>query len=55
MQMSVDGNILTIKVDLSKEFGISKSGKSISIASSRGAVTVPGRTEKVNLNIYRSH
>jgi len=34
VEMSIDGNILTIKVDLSKEFGPSTSGKSIVIASS---------------------
>ncbi len=36
VEMSVEGNILTIKVDLSKEFGASSSGKTIIVASSRG-------------------
>ena len=53
VQMVVDGNILTIKVDLSKEFGPSSSGKTIIIASTEGNVSVPDREEKVGLNVYR--
>ncbi len=53
VQMTVDGNILTIKVDLSKEFVPSSSGKTIIIASTEGSVSVPDREEKVGLNIYR--
>ena len=39
VEMSLEGNILTIKVDLSKEFGPSASGKTIIIASTEGNVT----------------
>ena len=53
VQMVVDGNILTIKVDLSKEFGPSSSGKTIIVASTEGNVSVPDREEKVGLNVYR--
>ena len=53
VQMAVEGNILTIKVDLSKEFGPSSSGKTIIIASTEGSVSVPDREEKVGLNVYR--
>jgi hypothetical protein len=53
VQMTVDGNILTIKVDLSKEFGPSSSGKTVIIASTEGNVTVPEREERVGLNVYR--
>ncbi|OGO47450.1 MAG: hypothetical protein A2W37_07245 [Chloroflexi bacterium RBG_16_63_12] len=53
VQMTVEGNILTIKVDLSKEFGPSASGKTIIIASTEGNVAVPEREEKVGLNVYR--
>ena len=53
VQMAVDGNILTIKVDLSKEFGPSSSGKTIIIASTEGNVAIPDREEKVGLNVYR--
>ena len=53
VQMTVDGTVLTIKVDLSKEFGPSSSGKTIIIASTEGKVTIPNRDEKVGLNVYR--
>ena len=53
VQLSVTGNILTITVDLSKEFGPSSSGKTIIVASTEGNVTVPEREEKVGLNVYR--
>jgi hypothetical protein len=53
VEMSVDGNILTIKVDLSKEFGPSASGKTIIIASTEGNVAITGREEaKIGLNVY---
>src|SRR5207249_10925679 len=53
VQMTVDGNILTIKVDLWKEFVPSSSGKTITSASTEGSVSVPDREEKVGLNSYR--
>ena len=54
VEMTVDGNILTIKVDLSKDFGPSSSGKTIIIASTEGNVVIPGHEEaKIGLNVYR--
>ena len=53
VEMTVEGSMLTIKVDLSKEFGPSASGKTIIIASTEGNVTIPNREEKVGLNVYR--
>ena len=53
VEMTVAGQVLTIKVDLSKEFGPSSSGKNIIIASTEGNVNVPDREEKIGLNIYR--
>ena len=53
VEMSISGNILTITVDLSKEFGPSASGKTIIIASTEGNISVPDREEKVGLNVYR--
>ena len=53
VEMSISGSILTIKVDLSKEFGPSSSGKTIIIASTEGNISVPDREEKVGLNVYR--
>jgi hypothetical protein len=53
VQMAVAGNILTITVDLTKEFGPSSSGKTIIIASTEGNIAVPEREEKIGLNVYR--
>ena len=54
--MTLEGNILTMKVDISKDFGPSKSGKSITIGTSEGNVSVPGaETIKVGLNVYKSN
>ena len=54
VEMKVDGNILTIKVDLSKEFGPSSSGKTIIIASTEGNVAIDEHEgTKIGLNVYR--
>jgi len=54
IEMSIEGNILTIKVDLSKDFGPSASGKTIIIASSEGNQSIPGKEEaKIGLNVYK--
>ncbi len=53
VDIKVEGTIMTIKVDLGKEFGPSASGKTIIIASTEGNVTVPDRDEKIGLNVYR--
>ena len=53
VEMTVENGILHIKVDLSKEFGPSSSGKTIIIASTEGNVSIPDREEKVGLNVYR--
>jgi hypothetical protein len=51
--MSIEGDALTIKVDLSKDFGPSASGKTILIASTEGNVTIPEHEEaQVGLNVY---
>ena len=53
VEMSVEGSVLRIRVDLSKEFGPSSTGKTIIIASTEGNVTIPDRQEKIGLNVYR--
>jgi hypothetical protein len=54
VEMSLDGTMLTIKVDLAKEFGKSSSGKNIIVASTEGNVSVEGREEvKLGLNVYK--
>lgn len=51
--MSRKGSTLTITVDLSKRFGYSKSGKTITVASTRGNAKAPGDDEiRVGLNVY---
>jgi hypothetical protein len=48
VDMVVEGDILTIKVDLSQQFG-----KSIIIASTEGNQSIPGNDDiKIGLNIY---
>lgn len=53
VEMRVNGNILTVTVDLAKRFGKSSSGKSIIIASTEGNQPVPDTDGvKIGLNIY---
>ena len=52
--MKVEGGKLTITADLTKEFGRSKSLKSIVIATTGGNVAVEGHEGvKVGLNVYK--
>lgn len=52
--MRPEGDRLVIAVTLAKEFGASKSGTSITIASTEGNVSVPEHEEvKIGLNVYR--
>jgi hypothetical protein len=53
VEMTVEGNTLTIKVDLTKDFGPSSSGKTIIISSTEGNISIPNRDEKIGLNVYR--
>ncbi len=53
VEISVEANILTLKIDLTKDFGESSSGKSLIIATTEGNYSLPGRDEKVGLNVYR--
>ncbi len=53
VNMEIENGILKLVVDLSKEFGPSKSGKTTIIASTEGNKPIPGRQEKIGLNIYK--
>jgi hypothetical protein len=54
IKMHVEGDTLTIVVDLKQEFGLSSSGKSITIASTEANVSIPEHEDiKIGLNIYR--
>ena len=53
-EMKLNGSILTITVDISKEFGKSSSGKSIIIGSTEGNVSVPEKQDiKIGVNVYK--
>lgn len=53
VEIEVKGSILTLRVDLSQEFGPSASGKTTIVASTEGNVSVPEHDVKVGLNVYR--
>lgn len=53
VELSVEGDILTIRVDLTRDFGPSSSGKTTIVASTEGNVAVEGRDVRVGLNVYR--
>jgi len=54
VEMKMEGNILMIRVDLTKEFGPSASGKTIIIASTEGNISIPDQDEiKIGLNVYK--
>ena len=53
VELKVEGDVLTIRVDLTKEFGPSSSGKTTIVASTEGNVAVPDHEVKVGLNVYR--
>jgi len=55
IETKVTGSTLTITIDLDHRGGISKSGKSISIASTQGNKTIDGpdgQAVKLGLNCY---
>lgn len=54
IQMEVKGNVLTLTIDLSKDFGPSTSGKTTIVASSNGNAAVPGHANiRFGLNVYK--
>ncbi len=54
VEVTVKGNVMTLKIDLSKMQGLSKSGKTEVIASTLGNVPIPGKESyRLGLNCYR--
>ena len=54
IEMKLEGQKLVITVDITRDFGESKSGKSITIASTEGNISIPEHDDiKIGLNIYR--
>lgn len=57
VQVSIDDNILTVKVDLTKALGFTRNQRNVLIASSC-TVTLPGenctlRSERMNISVWR--
>lgn len=53
IELTVKDNILTITIDLTKEFGRSKSGKTIVVASTLGNKSIPGTEISLGINAYK--
>ena len=53
MEWEVIDNKLMIEIDLTKDFGLSKSGKTITIASTRGNQKIEGTDAVIGLNVYK--
>ena len=52
-EISKDQKTLTITVDLTKELGLSSSGKTMLIASTRGGVKLTGVDASLNISVYK--
>jgi len=53
IKMEVKGDKLNIEIDLTKRGKISSSGKSISVASTSGNISIPGHEAiKIGVNCY---
>jgi hypothetical protein len=53
LTVSPDGKTATIVLDLTKDFGKSKSGKSTVVATTEGNASIPGTDLKIGVNVYR--
>ena len=55
INMTVNGNILTVTIDLSKNHGRSKTGKTTIVATTAGNVEVPDTGGvKLGINAYKA-
>ena len=53
VKLEIKDNKLIIEIDLTMEFGLSKSGKTITIASTRGNQKIEGTDAVIGLNVYK--
>jgi len=53
VEWEIKNGKLIIEIDLTKDFGPSKSGKTITIASTRGNQKVEGTDAIIGLNVYK--
>ncbi len=51
VEWEIKGEQLIIEIDLTKDFGPSKSGKTITIASTRGNQRIEGTDAVIGLNV----
>ena len=53
VEWEIKDDKLIIEIDLTKDFGPSKSGKTITIASTRGNQKIEGTDAVIGLNVYK--
>ena len=54
IEAEIQGSFLTIRIDLTKSFGETNSGKNNLIATTAGIKTIgDGRSEKMTVTVYR--
>lgn len=53
VEMKLEGSKLTLIIDISKEQGMSASGKNMIVATTSGNVAIPGTDIKMGLNLYK--
>jgi len=53
VEWEIKGDKLIIEIDLTKDFGPSKSGKTINIVSTRGNQKIEGTNAIIGLNVYK--
>lgn len=52
-KLSADGKKLTIEIDMTKNYGLSGSGKNEIIASTGGNQPIPNTAARIGLNLYQ--
>jgi len=53
VKYAINGNIMTVTIDLAADFGRSKTGKTTIIASTEGNVRLGDTPAVMGLNVYR--
>ena len=53
VDIKLTGTVATITIDLAKDYGPSKSGKTIIIATTSGNHKIPGTDAVIGLNCYK--
>ena len=53
IEVTVEGDTLILRIDLTQDLGLSKSEKTRTIASTRGNQKIPGTDATFGLNVWR--